>query len=151
MLSLQIEVFRTIQDNDGHHLTHNFRPTQPLGGRDVYFVTSSDGDTDENEIFGKNDVRLEDPPQDLAQTISNYRQSILMESTTFRTINNGDELDQKPVHELDQNDIVETTTVIDHNKFHKPRRNIASDRRTSTLWLIICFHCIVSIILGFKM
>lgn len=116
----------------------------------MYFITSSDGDTNENEIFGKNDARLEDPPQDLAQTISNYRQSILMESTTFRTINNGDELDQKPVPEQDQNDIVETTTM-DHYKFHKPRRNIASDRRTSTLWLNICFHCIVSIILGFKM
>lgn len=57
----QIEVFRTIQDGDGHRLTHNFRPTQPIGDRDVYFVTSMNyPEKDLNQ-----DNQLEDPPQDL--------------------------------------------------------------------------------------
>ncbi|XP_055312343.1 carbonic anhydrase 1-like [Sitodiplosis mosellana] len=142
----QIELFRTIQDNEGHHLTHNFRPIQPLGGRDVYFVTSfTGGDNDSYGEFEKDDTRLEDPPQDLTQTNSDYKQSTLMETTTYRTVTNDNEIDRKPVHEQDHNELVEPTT-IDHRNVHKPGRNIASDCRTSTLWLIISLHCIVSII-----
>lgn len=39
-------MFRTIQDSEGHHLTHNVRPIQPLGNRDVYFVTSFNDEND---------------------------------------------------------------------------------------------------------
>ncbi|XP_055530002.1 carbonic anhydrase 7 [Wyeomyia smithii] len=35
----QIEAFRALEDDEGHPLTHNFRPIQPLGDRVVMFNT----------------------------------------------------------------------------------------------------------------
>lgn len=32
----QIDRFRQLYSHEGHHLTHNFRPIQPLNGRIVY-------------------------------------------------------------------------------------------------------------------
>lgn len=139
----QIEVFRNIQDEEGHHLTHNFRPIQPLGDRDVYFITSFEGDDNNGELFGKDDSRLEDPPQDLSHTNSNYKQSVLTESTTFRTMDNDDGLDRTPVPEQNSNDILETTT-ISHRKFHKPGGNGANDIIKSSIWLIIGLCCVAS-------
>lgn len=35
----QVQAFRALQDEEGHPLTHNFRPVQPLGDRVVLFNT----------------------------------------------------------------------------------------------------------------
>lgn len=107
-----------------------------MGDRDVYFITSFDED---NHI--KDDSRLDDPIQDLTQTNSNIKQSIL-EYTTIQTINNDNELDQKPIFEQNHNDIVDTTT-IGHRKFNKQSKNSANNCQMSTFWLIISVNCIV--------
>lgn len=46
----QIDVFRSIRDDEGNQLTHNFRPIQPLGDRVVIYVppTSTADTTDSN-------------------------------------------------------------------------------------------------------
>lgn len=115
-------------------MTHNFRPIQPLGDRDVYYVTSFDED---NQL--KDDSRLDDPIQDLTQTNSNIKPSI-WEYTTIQTINNDNEIDQNPIFEQNHNDLVDTTT-IGHRKFNKSSKNSANYCHMSTFWLII--NCII--------
>lgn len=68
-------------------MTHNFRPIQPLGDRDVYFITSMR--YPEKDLG--NDVRIEDPPQEL------------------ENINTPENLDLRPTpsdpHKMDQSTI----------------------------------------------
>lgn len=35
LASFQLDAFRQVQGSDGKSLTHNFRPVQPLGDREV--------------------------------------------------------------------------------------------------------------------
>ncbi|XP_031630806.1 carbonic anhydrase 7-like [Contarinia nasturtii] len=143
----QIEVFRTIQDNEGHHLTHNFRPIQPLGDRDVYLITTLDGD---DGLFGKDDARIDEPPQNLDHINSEYKQSTLTESTTYKTINNGDNngLDDHPIPEQRQNDI-ETTTTSHRRPFHRPKGSDANYIAQANLCIFISF-CSILRALSFK-
>lgn len=108
-----------------------------MGDREVYFITSFDED---NHII--DDTRLDDPIQDLTQTNSNNKQSIL-EYSTIQSINNDNEIDQNPIFEQNHNDIVDTTT-IGHRKFNnKQSKNSANNYQMSTFWLIIKLNCIV--------
>lgn len=134
---LKIELFRTIQDNEGHHLTHNFRPIQPLGDRDVYLITTLD-DTD--NIFGKDDTRIDEPPQNLDHLNSEYKQSTLTESTTYNTIDNNDSngLNEHPIPEQQQNDI-ETTPTSHRRPFHRPKGNGANHISQANFYIVIGF------------
>lgn len=114
----QIEVFRTIRDEEGHQLTHNFRPIQPLGDRDVYFITSSyDG------ILENDQTHLVEPSQDLDSKLTNTpaKQKQLTEDTDA-TINDNIDNDIDSAIQADQahNDVeAETSTVHHRRKFGK--------------------------------
>lgn len=54
---LQIEAFRALEDEEGHPLTHNFRPIQPLGDRVVLFNT--------DEIIKDVDLGVDVPPSEV--------------------------------------------------------------------------------------
>lgn len=114
----QIELFRTIHDEDGHSLTHNFRPTQPVGDRAVYFVESQKSMNDDG--FGE-DTRLEEPSQDI--DIEHKHDRLTQDAPTMQehSINNADQsnrmaADQEP--NGNALDSVETTTAR-HRKFPK--------------------------------
>lgn len=127
---LQIAVFRSLQDNEGHALTHNFRPTQPVGDRDVYYVSSVDSDDD--ELLSGLDPGLDEPSQHLTQINSNYQHDILTEQTTYAT---NDVLDSDSLRELNGNSIdVETTTVM-HGKFNG--KSSANRFSSSSYWLLV--------------
>lgn len=49
-LFLQLEVFRTLNDEDGK-MTHNFRPTQPIHDRQIYYNPGNDIDDINNAIL----------------------------------------------------------------------------------------------------
>ncbi|XP_058830890.1 carbonic anhydrase 7 [Topomyia yanbarensis] len=55
----QIEAFRALEDDEGHPLTHNFRPIQPLGDRVVLYNT--------DEIVKDVDLTDEIPPEEMDQ------------------------------------------------------------------------------------
>lgn len=55
----QIEAFRALEDEEGHPLTHNFRPVQPLGDRVVLYNT--------DEIVKDVDLTDELPPSEVEQ------------------------------------------------------------------------------------
>lgn len=59
-------MFRTIRDREGHQLTHNFRPIQPLGDRIVFHV-SPDHVLDENAL---DRPALFEPPQGIDESAS---------------------------------------------------------------------------------
>lgn len=129
----QIEVFRTIQDGDGHRLTHNFRPTQPIGDRDVYFVTSmSYPEKDLNQ-----DNQLEDPPQDLDSL-----------GTSTASINPTQHIDQPQMddsnneiafsHNLDHSNELKVETTTPHTrKLFDFSKNDASHSVFRSNWLYI--------------
>lgn len=54
---IQIEAFRALEDEEGHPLTHNFRPIQPLGDRVVLFNT--------DEIIKDVDLGVDVPPSEV--------------------------------------------------------------------------------------
>uniref|UniRef100_A0A182IYA9 carbonic anhydrase n=1 Tax=Anopheles atroparvus TaxID=41427 RepID=A0A182IYA9_ANOAO len=51
----QVQAFRALKDEDGHPLTHNFRPVQPLGDRVVLFNT--------DEMIKQVDLDADVPPE----------------------------------------------------------------------------------------
>lgn len=53
----QIEAFRALEDEEGHPLTHNFRPIQPLGDRVVLYNT--------DEIIKDVDLGADIPPSEV--------------------------------------------------------------------------------------
>ncbi|XP_058458649.1 carbonic anhydrase 7 [Malaya genurostris] len=55
----QIEAFRALEDDEGHPLTHNFRPIQPLGDRVVLYNT--------DEIVKDVDLTDEIPAEEIDQ------------------------------------------------------------------------------------
>lgn len=56
---IQIDVFRSLRDEEGHKLTHNFRPIQPLGDRVVWLATNKTI----TKHHGSNDSKSTDSPQ----------------------------------------------------------------------------------------
>lgn len=59
----QIDVFRSIRDDEGNQLTHNFRPIQPLGDRVVIYVPpSSETNMPNSNLDGLYPAMIE-PPQ----------------------------------------------------------------------------------------
>lgn len=111
----QIQMFRTIQDSEGHHLTHNARPIQPLGNRDVYFVKSfNDGnDSPANEQSQLSDSKA-DSKTNFSETNTRSHDNFHDNNNIQNTHNN---VDQE--HSVDN---VETTTVY-QKKLSKLGRN----------------------------
>lgn len=65
---VQLEKFRALQDAHGHHLTHNFRPIQPLGDRVVLFNIESESDTtlqDLAPVKSDDDILPDAPPPNI--------------------------------------------------------------------------------------
>lgn len=60
----QIDVFRSIRDDDGNQLTHNFRPIQPLGDRVVFYVPPYSAAVPDLELDG-NIPAITEPPQNI--------------------------------------------------------------------------------------
>lgn len=56
----QIQMFRDLLDEDGHILTHNFRPIQPLGDRIVLFNLK---DLDDNTLHMTDSPNNNIPPE----------------------------------------------------------------------------------------
>lgn len=111
-----------------------------MGDRDVYFVTSLEGDGD---LYGKDDARLDEPQQDLNHINSEYKQNFLTESTTYTTNNrygDNDGLDVHPLLENNQNDISVETSTMGHRRFHLPGRNGANYISQSIFCLIVSFY-----------
>lgn len=134
----QIAVFRSLQDHEGHLLTHNFRPTQPVGDRDVYYVSSmgNSANDDDDDLFTGYDPGLDEPSQHLTQINSNYKHDILTEQTTYATNN---VLDSDGFHEQNGNSIeletTTTTTVMKHGKFNG--KSSANRFTQNSYWLLI--------------
>lgn len=122
---MQIELFRTIHDDEGHSLTHNFRPTQPVGDRAVYFVESRKSmGTDD---FGE-DTRLEEPPQDIDIEHKHDRLTQDAPSMSEHSTNNAEQSTAMAPEQAPNGnalDSVETTTIR-HRKFPKLGKNNAN-------------------------
>ncbi|XP_055690817.1 carbonic anhydrase 7 [Lutzomyia longipalpis] len=58
----QIEKFRALEDHEGAKMTHNFRPTQPIGDRVVLFNTDEIIENSLNKKWPPYDVVPEIPP-----------------------------------------------------------------------------------------
>lgn len=122
-------------------MTHNFRPVQPLGDREVYFVTSLDGD---KEIFGIGEVHLDD---DLDQSNSAYKHD---RTTTVQTsvghFNDkyNDEFDTQAIVEEVPNDIPIGTASINRRKFDLYAASSASS--VANYWLALSVSAILTTI-----
>lgn len=91
-------------------MTHNFRPIQPLGDRDVYFITSFNyHDKDLSQ-----DDRMEDPPQDLDSVSSSEKQTT--RPTTPKS-NDTRKIDESTYAQHTNELEVETTTHRSWNPF----------------------------------
>lgn len=112
----QIQSFRTIQDSEGHHLTHNVRPIQPLGNRDVYFVT---------QFNGENELPVREHSQVYNSKVDN--KSKFLETNTRPNGNFNENNEAQSIHmNVDQGlsvNSVETTTVYQKklNKFGRSK------------------------------
>lgn len=130
----QIEVFRTIHDNEGHRLTHNFRPIQPLGDRDVYFVSSLNYPGKELD-----QDRMLEPSQHLDGPNALAKQNIgSVESRADESV----ETDRAPIvhHPGDSNELeLETTTQHDRH-FSKVANGRAAQIESRIVWapLVSC-------------
>lgn len=112
-------------------MTHNFRPIQPTGDRDVFFVTSSPLKNDEALEKGG----LEEPPQELELSNSDRKQTT---STVTTALDDNDEIDSHVLaHREESNDLTVETTTISHKKSHKSRKNSANNAIKSTCWLVV--------------
>lgn len=58
----QIEAFRALDDEEGHPLTHNFRPIQPLGDRVVLYNT-------DEIVKGVDLAEYDNPPSEVEQNV----------------------------------------------------------------------------------
>lgn len=128
-------MFRTIHDEDGHDLTHNFRPTQPVGDRAVYFVTSlKSGDS----LYGLDErPRFDEPSQHINyDSNDDHKHDRLTKSTTPIGIGANDEIasndDPNAVIDQTNNDITVETTTSRHWKFPKLGRNTGNQLTGST-------------------
>lgn len=124
---LQIELFRTIHDEEGHSLTHNFRPTQPVGDRAVYFVESQKSMSDDN--FGE-DTRFEEPSQDIDIEHKHDRLTQNAPSMKEHSISNANEQSNSMDSEQERmgnglDGVLETTTTR-HRKLPKLGKNNAN-------------------------
>lgn len=112
-------------------MTHNFRPIQPTGDRDVFFVTSSPLENDEDLEKGD----LEEPPQELELSHSDEKQTT---GTVSTALDEDDEIDSHVLaHKEESNDLTVETTTISHKKSHKSRKNSANNAIKSTCWLVV--------------
>lgn len=48
--AVKLEHFRSLEDEDGNALNHNFRPVQPLGDRIVLYTSPLNNDVTNNDI-----------------------------------------------------------------------------------------------------
>lgn len=112
-------------------MTHNFRPIQPTGDREVYFVTSSS-----DIVSGKEDAPLEEPLQQLDQSNSIAKQEIMSTTTISATNDNIDnQIDSHAMNEQERNE-VEATTIA-QNQSQKASENHARSATQSACWLIV--------------
>lgn len=135
----QIELFRTIQDNEGHHLTHNFRPIQPLGDRDVYFIRSL-ANNDKN--FGQKSI-LEEPSQDLNKDNSENNDHLIIKNSTSAEQNDGGINGQNSLETVEQKEVDhlrQETTTIHPKKFTKLGKNEANPDRPK-FWMLLLLTC----------
>lgn len=75
-------MFRDLLDEDGHILTHNFRPIQPLGDRIILFNII---DNDDNTLAHPEDelpplVDVDDNDLDLTNDVKNVDKNVLKDS-----------------------------------------------------------------------
>lgn len=125
----QIQSFRTIQDSEGHHLTHNVRPIQPLGNRDVYFVT---------QFSGKNELPVREHSQASNSKVDN--KSKFFDTNTRSSGDLNENNDAQSIHmNVDQElgvNSVETTTV-NQKKYSKFGRNKSINTSFSFFLLLL--------------
>lgn len=134
MFCLQIEVFRTIHDEEGHSLTHNFRPTQPLGDRSIYFVTSFKGDNDLSEHDQKS--HFNEPSQNIDSNDEHKIDRSTTVTTSTNQADNTDDIASNDDPNAVPNDISVETTTARHRKFPKPGRNNSLIYSISTQLLV---------------
>lgn len=128
----QIDVFRSIRDEEGNQLTHNFRPIQPLGDRVVFYVAPT---STANEI----DVELDglappitEPPQNIdlhGQVNHDKFQGQLEEETP-------DDID-RDVKKIEHDTNALDTDTPSHPKNTKKHKNNGSINTISSVALIM--------------
>lgn len=97
-----------IQDSEGHHLTHNGRPIQPLGNRDVYFVTPY---ADENNS----------PVTETSEILDNREE----QKTRLEDLN------ERPSHDLDSN-VYQENNDNSKSKTEQPKKIKKHGKNKST-------------------
>jgi Eukaryotic-type carbonic anhydrase len=50
LIASQLSRFRSLEDEEGQTLSHNFRPVQPIGDRVVWFTSGKFEEDEEHEI-----------------------------------------------------------------------------------------------------
>lgn len=137
----QIDVFRTIRDEEGNRLTHNFRPIQPLGDRVVFYSPPP-----AQYPYALDDpiLIITEPEQgiDLVPLINNdpYR-SANDESNTHHAVDDIDR-DVKPIGS-------DQTNELDHPKNTKKRKNAAHSMHSISCDAIITIAGALSLVLTF--
>lgn len=97
---MQIELFRNIHDDEGHQLTHNFRPIQPIGDRQVWFV-SEKPDFEDNQLEIIDDVLEHDAfeySREFETTESAKNDSLSAKSAPVDPSNHLDHIEETTTH-----------------------------------------------------